>query len=869
MQSRKAAFMSTAQWVTLPGLGSFIEGYNFNLYPFVIEFASDPGSTVITLNGALPGGISYSRVSNTLVLSGQSTEVTTAVTSYITFRITDPDGTIDDRTYSITITPIIVAPSWGGQSPFLGYMTVNTTAMFTVAATISTGARISYSLIPTAPLPAVPLGMSIDSVTGVITYTNTVAAPVPVNFDQTYAVTVVATAGVVNEDLDVTITVLGADHAPGWLTPTGTLGKYLVDQWVEIVFNSYDPNGDIVIYTLQDSPQSFPYTLTPTGFLYGESPLTAISQDWVFTVVATSATGSTAETFTITVESGPSNNLVFNSPGELGTWLDGQYITIDVRATSVNATRLVYEFIGGSLPPDLRLNSYQGYLVGFLEFHPQPRDYYFEIQVSDGTLKTNQQFHITVIRDRKDRYLDVRLPIHGELKQALVDTRSQMFKSPLMMLDYGVDPFVPVASMNLISGLGFQSDNVTAVIQGITAQAHSLDLLIGVTANVTTSNSIVYYRDVIDFQANASPVTTRLVGNISSGSASVPFMPISLNNMRAALIANQGFENQGQGSGASFLPIIDQYSTGVSNVLVLNSGTGYYSAPVLAVQGTGNGAVVTANLTVQAVTVTAPGSGWTANEIFNVTISSTQQVQLQAAAVNANGGLQTVSVVDGNNFDQFPQGSKVITDGNGAVATVTFDLGINSVNIVASGTGYSPLYQQNVIVQGSEILPAWQSIWSPVLYLGTITPFYVNAVTASTTVAVENILSNIVWTAQWLELVAEGRSWTGSTFFDDQDCSFDGNQTRFVEWTEPSDTIFDYQNNTTFDLRTTVFDDNYGLGNLAYDLWTTRVWPPNTNIFDVYATLLTDIDADLYSTTAVRRIYRLKSQQVGSYNQSV
>ena len=160
------------------------------------------------------------------------------------------------------------------------------------------------------------------------------------------------------------------------------------------------------------------------------------------------------------------------------------------------------------------------------------------------------------------------------------------------------------------------------------------------------------------------------------------------------------------------------------------------------------------------------------------------------------------------------------------------------------------------------------SCWAPVLYLGTIDPTYVNAVTASTTVAVENMLSNIVWTAQWIELVAEGRSWTGDTLFDNQDCSFDGDQTRFIEWTEPSDTIFDYQGDTTFDTKTTIFDNDYGLGDFASDLWTTNVWAPSANIFDAYTTLISDIDADIYSTTTIKRIYRLKSQQVGNYNRS-
>jgi len=110
--------MSSAQWVTSPDLGSFVESYNFNLHPLTIEFSSDVGSIVAFHNGELPLGLAYSRIGNTLVFSGESTGVTSAITNYFTFRVTDPDGTIDDRTYNLTITPVIITPSWIGQNPF-------------------------------------------------------------------------------------------------------------------------------------------------------------------------------------------------------------------------------------------------------------------------------------------------------------------------------------------------------------------------------------------------------------------------------------------------------------------------------------------------------------------------------------------------------------------------------------------------------------------------------------------------------------------------------------------------------------------------------------------------------------------------------
>lgn len=862
--------MSSAQWVTEPNLGSFVESYNFNLNPLTIGFASDMVSVVITLNGALPAGLQYTRASNTLIISGVSTGVTTSTTSYFTFRVTDPDGTIDDRTYNLTITPVAIVPSWEGQNPFLGYMTVNTTATFTVTATISNNAIIQYNLVPTPPAITVPSGMSIDFNTGAITYANAVPLPVTTNFDQTYPVTVVASSGGVSESLPVTITVLGRDHAPGWITNAGSLGTVVIDQWIEVELQTYEPNGGKVTYTLNNPPPDFPFTLTPTGFLYGEAPLTATQTLWAFVVDATSSQGTSSQSFDILVIAGPSNQLTWNNTsGEVGSWLDGQYVNVPVTATSTRTPRIMYTFAGGSLPPDLRLSTSQGMLVGFLEFHPQPRDYYFEIAATDGIQSITQQFHIEIQRDRLDRYLNVQLPVQGELKQALLTTRQAMIPYSLMSPAPDTVPFIPVNAMNLVSGLAFQSDDPTVVMSQIAAEAHSMELLVGLTSNVNVNDDYtVYYRNIIDLQANASPTTTRLVGNISVGNTAVSYNPISLNNIRSALISDLGFVNGGSGTGASFLATVDQFSTSITNVLVVSSGTGYYSSPELVVTGTGNGAVVTANLTVQSVNVIYSSAGWTAGEVFNVIIDSSHVLLLQAANVDAVGTLQNVAVIDGSTFTVFPHGSKVISDSNSAIATVSFDLGISSVDIVSGGAGYSPLTSQNVIVSGSEILPDWQTTWVPALYIGSVLPNFVNAVIGSTTVTVENIMGSLDWEAQWIELLAEGRSWTGNTMFDEEDCSFDGGATRFIEWIEPKDTIFDYDGNTTFDIQGTVFDGNCGLGALAYDIWSNNIWDPNVSIFDVYASLFDDVDADVTSTTTVTRLYRLKSQQVGNYNRS-
>jgi hypothetical protein len=865
--------MSLAQWVTLPNLGSFIENYNFNLNPFNINVGSDTGAIVTTLNGSLPPGINYTKINSNVVLNGQSTGVTVPTTYYFTLRVTDPDGILADRTYNMTITPIPVVPSWEGVTPFLGYMTVNTTANFTVAATISNNAVITYSLIPAPTVEFVPAGMTINAQTGVITYINSVVLPVPPYYDEIFTATVVATSGTGSENLTITIIVLGRDHVPGWISPPGTLGTYIIDSWVEYIFLAYDPNGSTITYTLSNPPAGFPFALTYNGFLYGEAPLTPSTMVWTFTVDATTNLGTSSEVFEITVIAGPGNQIIWNSSdnGELGTWYDGQFVAIYVQATSQRSQRLVYEFIGGSLPPTLKLNTAQGVIAGFLDYHPQPKNYYFEINVTDGVQFTTLQYHMLVERSRLDKFIDVNLPANGQIKQALWETQGAMVASPLMLNNVNIEPMDLIDSMNIVSGLSFQYDDANGIMQQICQQAHSTNLLIGSTSNsdINTTGYTVFYRNIIDFQANASPSTTRLVGNILSGSSSLSYIPISINNVRDTLISNVGFVNDGGGSGATFDVFINQYTTGIQNVFVSDSGFGYYSAPSLVVIGSGNGAVVTANLSVQSITVTNGGNGWTQGEVFNVIIDNCHTLQLQASLVGFNGYLQSVAVIDGSEFTVFPRGNKIISDPNAAIATVSFDLGVSSVNVVEIGSGYNPLTAQIITTTGYEILPIWQPTWTPILYIAGVNLNYSNAVWSITTPQVEDILSNIVWTVQWLELVAQGRSWAGNTMFDFAQCDFDGGQTRFVESIEPKDTIFDFDGDTTFDMQGTVFDGNQYQGGFMEDMWGTNIWSPKTTFFEVYTNLLADVDVTTVSNTEVKRVYRLKSQRVGNYNRSV
>lgn len=860
--------MSSAQWITPSDLGSYQDNYDFNLKPISIGFESDIGRTVSPLNGSLPSGLRYSVSSGILSIVGESTGVTVTTTSEITFRIVDPDGTIADRTYYITIVPYVVFPTWASQEPFLGFMTVNTTARFTVRAltTANTRKYIEYRLVR-APGYRLPSGMSIDSKYGIITYSHTASLPLPVAYEQTYTFIVRAILGSVFEDIICTITVIGIDHVPGWITPSGSLGNYIVGNTVEVGLSAYEPSGNAVTFSLINSVPTFPFTLSSSGLIYGKAPFTVNNATYNFMIGVTSNVGTSTRKFSIvSYQTATSGSLQWlSNVTDLGTFVDGRFVSINVGAASSRTYTVVHSVVGGTLPPDLVLNSTQGYLAGFIEFHPQPRDYRFEISATDGFQILTRQYHISIAKGAKGMYFDVIIPIEGDIKKSTLDTRAELIPQPYLFPFVSTQPQSIPSGMALISGLNYQLDDPFLAMSVANAQLHSTTLLIGNigNANVGASSYTIFYKNIIDPQANASFTSSRI-----SNSTSVNFNPVSLENMRTAIASGCGFENCGYGSGAALLPIVDAETTSISKVEIVNSGSNFYFSPRITISGSGNSATFSSTITVQEVTVTDPGYGWIQNTQFNVRINDSNVVVLNASLVNDNSELEEVSIIDGGEFTIFPQGNKFITDGNAAIAEVSFNLGISNVTVHNGGLGYSTIPGQTTLsTLGTESLPVWQEQWMPYIEIGTVFSQYAQQIQYRITPSIEAIMGSYDLYIQHISVKAKGRAWTGNTMFDQDLLSFDGGQTRLIEWIEPIDTIFDYDK-TTFDFDGTVFsyNTNYGLGLAEWAMWTKTYIEYSTSIFDLYGLLIETIDPTVDSISTISNIYRLKSQQIGCFN---
>lgn len=852
--------MSTANWIREPDLGSYLENYNFNLNPLVLDFESDSGATVSRINGAFPDGIRWRQDGYTVVIEGVSSGVSETTESNVTLRITDLDGTISDRTFYMTITPFSTAPNWDSQQSFLGYATISRTSTYTVNATYSGDYPISYRLI------RAPMGMSIDASTGLITYTPPssiipIGSPTPFEITQSFSIR--ATANGSYETLPAYVVAMTEDHPPAWITVAGRIGEFMSGRYVEYYLQAYDPTGEDVSYVLVDPPQGFPFTLQQNGFFFGECPQVASEQVIAFTAAATTSKGTTNRTFNLLItQDTVTGSLLWNRvTTDLGTETDGRIVTIDVGATTTRPGAVVYHrLVGGSLPLNLTLNSSQGTLSGYLEYHPRPRSYHFNIEATDGTQIMTRRYSVTVERGICDQFLDVALPVMADIRQALGDTKRLMIDDPTWS-PYNTTLRDDVAdSANLISGLSFSYEDPYKPVNLANLYLHSTTLNFGLTQYSTANEAgdVIFVRLIIDPLQGASYT-------ISKDGLPYTIYPPSLQNMRRALGEAVGYVNDGKGSGSKLIAVIDYEQTSIKEIQVVDGGQDYLYSPTVTITGTGSGAEAKCTLSVKSVTVMEKGLGWGVGDEISFPVDRYNTISLLVTDVTTQGAINAIEVTDGGSFAVFPSGSKTLVNPNGTNAVVKFNLGISAVEMISGGSGYGDL-TTIVTTDGSEILESWETLpWYPWVEIGTVLPAYLLDVIDNNTDDVSSIMASKTWKLQHLVLIMQGKTWTGNTLFDEDQCTFDGGQTAFTEWLEPIDTIFELDD-TYFDQRSTRFDDNRLFNSIAYRMWGTTIFDAETTIFDLYDTMFDMAGPQKQSITVVKKLYRLVSQQVSGHN---
>jgi len=927
--------MATApSWITSPNLGVYSETYSFNINPIIVEFAAPNGNALAQINGALPTGLAWQAVGSNVEVTGESAEIFTVTNGAITWRITGPDGQVNDRTYYLQINPVAVPPSWVGQDQFLGYAASGGSSSYQVTAYSTSNANIAYSI----PMFAPPTGISINSANGLISY----SAPV-VTSDQTTSFPVRATTGAVYSDLTVNIDLLTVPHAPAWVTPSGLLDIVAEGEFIELTLNAYDSSGAAITYALVSSSPSFPFTLISTGLVYGTSPTLYATTTYQFTVSATSANGTTTQTMDIITEPVTIGALLYwNSSDDLGTISDGAYVTLNCSATSARSSSIYYSIVGGILPRGLILNRQSGLISGYAEYQTRDRSYLINIAAYDGIQTIERTFSVTILRSTQYQYMGMTIPVEGSLKNLYYQYIGETIDSnwvPYSSITPQSVLYTP--SVQLIDGLNYAIDDPAAAIYFANLSLNTTEIMIGAATNVNVSpTTTLFYSPILDANAGAAqqyaqadnvaitatasltvqtgPVTVIVVAEsgtwlesatagttvrltrdgdpntwmqgsvtayVSNGTVMVinitmtsgsgtytdwqltlaPTYPPSLENIRNSLIQGLGWVNDGQGSGAVLLPVIDPTTTAVTGAQILEPGSGYIYGPGITVIGSGNGAVMAANLTVVSANVAVGGTGWTVGDQVLLPQPALTAAVLTVTNVDGNGSITGITVASGGEYVSFPAGDTIITNGMGLPARVSIDLGIGNIWVAYGGVNYTPS-GTTISTTGSELLPSWQQSWLPFLNLGTVFTEYGGKVVGNETPDVTSQLYYQRWPLQHAIIELQGINWTGDTTFDQTTTSFDGGATFWGEWLEPRDTIFD-QDLTIFNQTDTRFDDDYAAWQYyAYYAWGSTLFDQEFTIFDLYSTEFDNGSAPTTSITLLRRLIRITTQEISGHD---
>lgn len=372
--------------------------------------AVSPATTVtyLLLSGSLPTGLS---LSTSGLITGSPGSVSSDTTYTFAVRVTDNEGNIKDRTFSLLISgvssPTFITPSgeilstldsiWV-ETPILysNPIATNEVLLRIVEGQLPPGLEINeYGLIRGYANPPIVSGVPTAQ-----TYSFTVKLESPLGTDiETYSITVrnqnapIAQGGlslppnartpvILNtrpETYEITYNtpyhgyyVLPENSTGNTYAPTqpAYIGKFASDNVFNFKIIGKDFDNNNILYSFADLPLGLTGDST-TGWITGTPIISdnTISQ-FNFSVAVYKTVPSVISSyynFSIKITNNIEGDVVWITPSDLGTIENSSISTLSVQAES--DTSIEYRLVGGSLPPNLTLLS-NGEITGIVAYQP-------------------------------------------------------------------------------------------------------------------------------------------------------------------------------------------------------------------------------------------------------------------------------------------------------------------------------------------------------------------------------------------------------------------------------------------------------------------------------------------------------------------
>jgi hypothetical protein len=449
---------------------------------------------VITVNSAAPSGLSYNSP-NTFIVGSPIITLSPSVSGSITGYSVSPalpsglsldtvTGVISGTptTVTSTATYTVTATNSGGNTSFDVVITVNAAApnslsynspnTFTVGASIiALSPSIAGSVTGYSVSPALPLGLSLDTVTGVISGT-----PTTVSATATYTVTATNSGG--NTSFDVVITVNAvAPNSLSYNSPnTFTDGSAIISLSPSIT-------GNVTGYSVSPALPSGLSLDAATGIISGTP--TTVTSTATYTVTATNSAGNTSFGVVITVNAVAPNSLSYNSPN---TFIVGSAII----ALSPSITGSVTGYsVSPELPLGLSLDAASGIISGTPTDVTSTATYTVTATNSGGNTSFDVVITVNAVAPNSLSYSSPNTFTVGSVIVALNPSISGT------VTGYLVSPALPVGlSLDTASGVisGTPTDVTSTATYTVTAENSGGSTSFGVviTVNATAPNSLSY-----------------------------------------------------------------------------------------------------------------------------------------------------------------------------------------------------------------------------------------------------------------------------------------------------------------------------------------------------------------------------------------
>ena len=785
---------------------------------------------------APPTGISINSSNGMITYSAPV--VTTDQTIGFPVRATT-GSTYSDLAVSIDLLTVPHAPAWYTASGLISVVLENDFVEIDLVAYDSSGAAITYALVNSSP-----------SFPFTLTATGLIYGHAPTLFTTTvyqFTISATSTNGTANRTFDIIAEPVTVGALLYW-TSTADLDIISDGQYVTLDCSAassrsginYSIVGGILPRGLILNRQS--------GSISGYAEYQTRDRSYLFDIAAADSVQTITRTFTVTITR--------------STQYQYMGVTIPVEGSLKD---IYYQYIGETISNSA--------WVPYSSTTPQQVLYTPFVQLINGLNYSIDDQAAAV--NFANLHLNTTELMIGAATNVNVSPTTTLFYSPILDANAGAAYQYAQADNAAVSAtatLPVQTGTITVILNG-TVPSWVASVVPGTAVRLVAHGKPSTWMQGPVTAFGGMMVSMSINVTMISGSGTytawqlslAPTYPPSLANMRTDLIAGLGWVNDGQGAGAALIPLIDPTTTAVIGAEIVNPGAGYIYGPAITVNGTGNGAVLGANLSVLSANVHIGGSGWLAGDLVQLDQPALSPAIITVAAVDANGSITALTIVDGGEYISFPAGQQLITNGSGLPAKIDFNLGLGNIWIAQGGSNYA-VNGTTISTTGSELLPSWQQTWEPWLNLGTVFTEYGAKVVGNETSDVTSQIYYQRWPLQHAILELQGIDWTGDTSFDQVSTSFDGGSTAWGEWLEPRDTILD-SDLTIFNQNNTRFDDDYAAWQAyAYYAWGSTLFDSEFTVFDLYSTVFDPGLTPTHSITLLRRLLRITTQEISGHN---